>query len=531
MDLTWIAITFSDIAWIAIAFSLGFLARLLALPPLVGFLVAGFVLNAIDVEVGDALHEIADLGVTLLLFSIGLKLDLQSLLRTEIWAVATSHMLITVLIFGVAIYAFSLSGLTLFAGLDFTMSLLVAFALSFSSTVFAVKVLEEKGEIASIHGRVAIGILIMQDLFAVVFLTVSTGKIPSLWSLALLSLIPLRYVLMKFMEKLGHGELLILYGLLLALGGASIFEAVGMKADLGALVIGVLIAPHPKSSEMAKSLLGLKDIFLVGFFLSIGLSGELTVEAFGVATLLSVLMIFKVVLFYMLLTRFKLRALTSFLTSLSLANYSEFGLIIGAIGVSNGWITGDWLITVAIALSMTFVMASLLNSLAHELYTHYDKELKRFETDERLANDQLVDTGDAAILIFGMGRVGAGAYDIMRERYRERVLGVDYDADAVKAHEAVGRHVILGDATDNDFWEKMLPDKIRMVMLAMPSHEENMLVAEQLRSYGFGGQIAATAKYDDQVEELKRAGVHAAFNIYAEAGAGFAEHACARLNN
>lgn len=531
MDLTWIAITFSDIAWIAVAFLLGFVARLLSLPALVGFLFAGFVLNAADVQGGDALSEIAGLGVTLLLFSIGLKLDVRSLLRPEIWAVAASHLLVTVLLFGVAIYVLSLSGWALFAGLDFTLSIMIAFALSFSSTVFAVKVLEEKGEMASLHGRVAIGILIMQDLFAVVFLTLSSGKIPSLWALALLGLIPLRYLLVRLMEKVGHGELLILYGLLLALGGASIFEAVGMKADLGALGIGMLVAQHPKASEMAKSLLGFKDLFLVGFFLSIGLSGEPSMEALGVATLLVILVAFKVVLFYLLLTRFKLRALTSFLTSLSLANYSEFGLIVGAIGVSNGWLTGDWLISMAIALSLTFVVASPLNTIAHALYNRYDKKLKRFQSAQRLPDDQPVDTGNAEILIFGMGRVGTGAYNTMRERYREKVLGVDYDSDAVKAHEAIGRNVILGDATDDDFWEKLQPKKIRLVMLTMPSHEENMLVTEQLKSYGFKGRIAAIARYDDQVDALKEAGVHAAFNIYAEAGIGFAEHVCGHLNS
>jgi hypothetical protein len=402
--------------------------------------------------------------------------------------------------------------------------------LSFSSTVYAVKVLEEKGELASLHGRVTIGILIMQDLFAVVFLTVSAGKIPSPWALTLLVLVPFRHVLMGLMDKLGHGELLILYGLLLALGGAALFEAVGMKADLGALSLGVLVAQHPRASEMARSLLAFKDIFLVGFFLNIGLSGDPAVQAFVIAALLVFLLVFKIGLFYWLLARFKLRALTSFLTSLSLANYSEFGLIVCAIAVENGWLSGDWLIIMAIALSLSFIVASPLNSIAHMLYTRYDKILKRFETVERLADDQLIDTADAELLVFGMGRVGTGAYDAMREHYQDKVLGVDSDAEVVQVHEKLNRNIILGDATDDDFWEKLLPHKIRLVMLALPSHQENMLVVAQLTRCGFSGRIAATAKYDDQVEELKATGVHAAFNIYAEAGTGFAEHVCAQIN-
>ncbi len=526
MDPSWLAITFSDIAWIAIAFFMGLLARLVGLPPLVGFLAAGFALNAFGAAGGDALNEIADLGVTLLLFSIGLKLRLRGLLRPEVWGVASVHMLITVLVFGAAIYGLSVAGLALFGALDVKLALMIAFALSFSSTVFAVKVLEEKGEMASLHGRVSIGILIIQDLIAVLFLTVSTGKIPSPWALALIGLLPLRPLLYRLMDRTGHGELLILYGLLLALGGAAVFELVGMKADLGALVLGVLVAGHPKASELAKSLLGFKDLFLVGFFLSIGLSGVPTFEAIGIAVLLAALVPLKVALFFLLLARFRLRARSSLLTSLSLANYSEFGLIVGAIGVANGWITGDWLTIIAIALSITFVLASPLNAAAHVICARSLERLRPFETRTRLPNDQPVDTGDAEILIFGMGRVGSGAYDVMRERYGRRAIGVDFDSATVGAQQVVGRDVIFGDATDSDFWEKLRPGKIDLVMLALPHHKENMDVAKQLVDGGYAGQIAAIARFADEISELEGQGVHAAFNIYTEAGAGFAEHVC-----
>lgn len=138
-----------DPIWVTIAFFLGFAARQVGLPPLVGFLAAGFVLNGIGIEGGETLDIISDLGVTLLLFTIGLKLHIRSLLKPRIWATGTIHMLITVALFGAAIVGLSLAGTSLFASLDFKQSLLIAFALSFSSTVFAVKVLEAKGEMAA----------------------------------------------------------------------------------------------------------------------------------------------------------------------------------------------------------------------------------------------------------------------------------------------------------------------------------------------------------------------------------------------
>lgn len=519
-----------DPIWIVIAFVLGFAARQIGLPPLVGFLAAGFVLNALGAEGGEILEQIAEVGVTLLLFTIGLKLKLRSLLRPEVWGVASAHMLITVLVFGFAIHALSVAGLTLFSGLDLKLSLLIAFALSFSSTVFAVKVLEEKGEMDSLHGRVAIGILIVQDLFAVLFLAISAGKIPSPWALTLLALIPLRPLLLALMQRSGHGELLVLFGLLLAVLGAEGFELVGVKGDLGALILGVLLAGHPKAPELAKSLLGFKDLFLVGFFLTIGLYGVPSLAAIGVAALLALVVAFKVALFFALLTRFKLRARSSLLASLGLANYSEFGLIVGAIGVANGWIPSEWLVIIAIALSITFVVASPLNTAAHMLYTRFHARLRPFETETRLADEAPISVGGARIAILGMGRFGTGAYDAMRERHGETVIGLDYDLATVKEQQKAGRNVILGDATDPDFWARIPGGgSIRLVMLAMPNHTANLFAAKRIAEKGFTGVVAATAQFEDEISELEKEGVQAAFNLHAEAGAGFAGHASARF--
>ena len=118
----------------------------------------------------------------------------------------------------------------------------------------------------------------------------------------------------------------------------------------------------------------------MGFFLTIGLSETPSLAGLGIAALLVLLVPFKVALFFLLLTRFKLMARPATLSSLSLANYSEFGLIVGALGASNGWITAEWLVIFALAVSITFVLASPLNNAAHSIYARYDAFLKRFET-------------------------------------------------------------------------------------------------------------------------------------------------------
>lgn len=530
MDFTWISITYTTTTWIALIFALGLIARQLSLPPLVGFLIAGFVMNQLDVQMNEALSHIADLGITLLLFTIGLKLDFRSLTRAHIWGVTSLHILLVICLMGILILLLSIIGLNLFAGLDWSTAALLAFALSFSSTVFAVKVLEEKGELAANHGRIAIGILIMQDVFAVVFLTLTTGKIPSPWAIALLvALIALRPVFGYFMNRVGHGELLVVYGFILAMGGAAAFEFVHMKADLGALVMGMILARHARSSELAGSLLSFKDLFLIGFFLTIGINASLSVEVFLIALLVVVVLPIKILLYYWLLTMFRLRARTAFLTSLSLSNYSEFGLIVAAIAYGNGWITDEWLGVLAIAMAITFVIAAPVNLNAHRLYARFDKFLKHFQRDECLPEERPIDTGNAEILVFGMGRVGVAAYDKMREQFGDVVLGLDHDARVVQRQKEAGRNVIQGDAIDHDFWAKLQPGKVRVVLLDMPNQSENLFAIQQLSTTGFRGKVAATAKYDDQLGELKAAGVDAAYNIYAEAGSGFADHVSEQL--
>ena len=510
------------------AFALGFGSRLIGLPPLVGFLATGFVLNYLGIASGEVLQKLADLGITLLLFTVGLKLDLKTLLRPQVWAVTSLHIGFVIAIFGSGIFVLALLGAPLFSELDFRRALLLAFALSFSSTVFVVKSLEEKAAMKSLHGRIAIGILVMQDTAAVVFLVFSTGNLPSPWAALLLLLIPMRPLFNQLLQRAGHGELLILYALVLALGGAELFELGGVKDDLGALVMGLLISTHPKAPELSKTILGFKDLFLVGFFLSIGMTGELSLEALLIGAMLVPLVFVKSALFYGLMVAFKLRARTSLLATLNLSNYSEFGLIVAAIGVAYGWIEAGWLVVISIALSLSFVLAAPLTTRDDRIYSSYRPFWQRHQREERLPDDQLMDTGNATIAIFGMGRVGAGAYDKMCELRGDTVVGIDFNTERVRRLRQEGRNVMRGDPSDADFWElvERVPS-IELVMLALPTVAANLDALDQLREIGFEGGIAATARYPDEEAQLREAGATAVFNIYAEAGTGFAGHVAA----
>ena len=530
MDFELIAIALGDVAWIALAFVLGLLSRAVGLPPMVGFLATGFALNLYGVPSGEVMRKLSDLGITLLLFTVGLKLNLRTLARPQVWAVAVLHMSIAVVGFVAAIHLLVLAGIPLVSGVGLPESLLIAFALSFSSTVFVVKVLEEKGAVASLAGRVAVGILIVQDLAAVAFLAFSSDARPSPLALLLLLLIPLRPLLTLVLDRVGHGELLVLYSLLLALGGAEVFELVGLKGDLGALVLGVLLARHHKAEEVARTMFGFKNLFLLGFFLSIGLSGPLTPEAFLTGAAITPFLLVKSALFFGLFTRFKLRARTSLRASLTLAHYSEFGLIVAALGVANGWLDSHWLIVLAIALSLSCAVAAVLNAAAHRIYQRYRAAWRRFERPERLADERPLDMGGAKIAILGMGRIGTAAYDHMHRLHGGAVVGVDFDPDKVRHHRSEGRRVLLGDPRDGDFWDRVRSTRaLDVVMLALPNQAAKLAALDRIGASAFKGRIAAAVRFPDELEAVREAGASIPFNLSAEAGSGFARHVAARM--
>jgi predicted Kef-type K+ transport protein len=518
-----LAIDPRDPLWIAIAFLFGFAVKMFGLPPLVGFLLAGFVLNASGAEGGEFLAATADLGITLLLFTIGLKLQLRSLAAPQVWGVATLHMgLVTAMICGLLLLLGTL-GLPLLAGLDFGTALLIGFALSFSSTVFAVKILDQLGATSTRHGTLSIGVLIIQDIAAVAFLAASTGKLPSAWAIALLALIPLRHVLGRVLTLSGHGELLILFGIVLALGGADLFELAGMKGDLGALAIGMLLANHPKANELAKALLGFKDLFLIGFFLSVGMTVLPSWSEILIALLLIVILPLKVAIYFGLFAAFRLRTGTAWRASLNLANYSEFGLIVGTIAAASGWLPEQWLAVFAIALSLSFIGVAPLMDIRDRIYGRWRHQFRRLQRATRLPGEENISFGTARIVIFGMGRIGTSVYDALEREQADRLVGVDINEHTLAKHRAAGRQVIFGDPTNPDFWSRVEDaSHLEWVLFAMPSHPSNLLAVEQLRDCGYRGRIAATSWYPEEAEELEKAGVEFAFNIYQEAGEGLA---------
>lgn len=515
-----------DAIWISIAFVFGVIAKKLNLPPLIGYLAGGFALNYFGItEGGIALHMVADLGIMLLLFTIGLKLDIKSLLSKDVWASAGLHMVLSTLAFSAFVFLLSFFGLKGVTDLSIRAIFTIGFALSFSSTVFAVKILEERGEMTSFHGNISIGILIFQDIVAVVYLTASKGELPNIWALGLpIYLFLIRYLLIWILKLLDQSELLTLFGFLAAfVAGAFVFEYSGIKPDLGALIIGILLSSYKPSKELAKHMLGFKDFFLIAFFLNIGLSGLPNMNMLIIALIICILLPMKGYLFMLILTRLNLRARTSWLSTLSLTNYSEFGLIIAALGAKNGTLSNDWLVIIALALSFSYLIASPFNYNAHSLFARFSKYLTKLNTKKDHPDDQPLDLGDARVVICGMGHVGRAAYHQLTKDYDNKVIAIDYDRTMVKNLQEANKNVVWGDTTDFNFWRDVNMPDVELIMLSMRDFASNKNTAQALSKCNKAGiRISAPGTTTEEHQSLKENGVDFVYNYYSRTGTEYA---------
>lgn len=513
-----------DFIWILFAFICGLGMKSLSMPPLIGYLLAGFGLYYAGVELSADIQTLADLGITLMLFTIGLKLVPKSLLQPEVWVgtlgLATIWMVLSL---AALLPLATASALILLTDLELYTVALVTFATSFSSTVCVVKVLEDNGEMKTRHGRLAIAILVAQDILAVLFLVAATGRTPSIWALALPAVILIRPAILRLIQAAGHGELLPLAGFFLAFGAYELFEAVNIKGDLGALLAGIVLSQSPKATELTKSLLSFKDLFLIGFFLSIGFSALPDGDTLMAAAALTLLLPLKFCALYLLLVALRLKARSAFLTALVMSNYSEFGLIVAASSAANGWMSDQWIAALALAVTFSFILTTLLYQSAHRYYGRYNHLLKRVERVHRLPQDEPFQPQNAEVLIIGLGRVGRGAFEALAHVMGDRVWGMDADRQQVEQSSSKLQHIVVADGEDADFWEQLDTSHIRMILLALPTIDDALNTVHQIRRAHYSGLIGAVARYEDERQRLLQAGIDKVFNFFTEAGTGFAE--------
>ena len=175
---------------------------------------------------------------------------------------------------------------------------------------------------------------------------------------------------------------------------------------------------------------------------------------------------------------------------MSLTAYSEFGLIVAA-GIPAA---ESFLVPLAIAVSVSFLIAAPLNRFAHPLFERLETKLQPFERKTRHPDEQPQELGDANVMVFGMGRTGSSAYEVLVADGM-RPVGLDADNYKAQVHAEAGRNVIFADAEDSNFWNNANLDRIEAVVLAMDDLEAKLIAARTLRARGFTGPIVSHALY------------------------------------
>jgi len=504
----------TELPWLGAALAAGLFAQTLRLPVFVGFLLTGLLLGAAGQHPTELLLSAGHVGVLLLLFAVGLHLRPRNLLSQAVLVGGSLHLVISLLLFSTVSWLW---------GLTFSNAAIWGMLLSFSSTVLAAKTLEASGELGAFHGRVTVGILILQDIAAVAIMIVFTGTAPSLWALALLpGAAALHWLLPFVLARVQSDELLLLLAVLLALGIADVFNQLGLSAELGAITAGALVAVHPRGDTLAERLWGIKELLLVGFFVGVGMRIAPSLADWAMAVGFALLLPFKTWLFFALLVVLGLRARTAFLSGVSLTSYSEFTLIAGSIAQAQGLLPLAGLSVLTLAAVISFVLYLPLNRLNHALYDRFQHLLAAFERDVPHPDDPVASIGAARYLVLGMGRTGTAAYDFLVGT-GENVAGLDVDPEILARHLRAHRRAAYGDAQDSDLWRGLNLASVRGAVVALPHANERRRATQLLRKAAPHLTISTYAMHAHESEALAAAGADHVSYLLAEAGERLAE--------
>ncbi len=503
-----------ELLWVGTAYLAGLITSRLYFPPLVGYLIAGYILHIAGVQANETLAHLADIGIELLLFTVGLKLKLRSLLRSEVLSVGGLHLLIVTAVSVLVFFGF---------GGHVSGGLVLGVSLAFSSTVLAVKVLEDSGELSTMYGRDVLSILILQDIVAIGLLAFADGKQPTPWALCLLLLPLLRPLAYRLLDVSRDDELKLLLGVSLALAGGMLAENVGISSDIGALLMGITLAGHIDIDDLSNKLWGLKETFLVAFFLQIGLTELPGYNEILQALALTTLLPLQGGLFFALFLLVGLRARTAFVSSLTLMTYSEFALITSNSVIEANLLPPVWESIIGLAVALSLAIAAPLNHFSHRLFSSLEPLLIRFERKVDHPDKLPSSIGVAEWLVIGMGRTGISAY-LAFSQQDTRVLGFDADPTVLEKLLADGRRVVYGDAEDTELWEKLPLARIKGIILTMPEFEVRSSSIMQLKSHQFTGHIGTVCFHADEERELYRLGATFVIHPLIEAGKQLAEH-------
>ena len=506
-------------------------------PLIVAFIVVGILVgpSALGwVSADDQIDLLAKLGIALLLFVVGLKLDLHIIRSMGLVALATG--LGQVFFTSVIGYFIAIA-----LGMTAVTALYVAVALTFSSTIIIVKLLSDKREVDSLHGRIAIGFLIVQDIVVVLVMIGLTAlgeadDAAGLGREAIAVLVKgglfiiaigllMRYVLTSLLHQLARSpELLVLFAIAwaVALGAAGAY--LGFSKEVGAFLAGVSLASTPYREAIGARLVSLRDFLLLFFFIDLGAGLELATldaQVLQAITLSLFVLIGNPLIVIIILGAMGYQKRTGFLAGLTVAQISEFSLILGALGLSLGHIDADTMSLITLVGLITISASTYMILYSHPLYERLSPWLGVFErkrAHREEAQDQDTQESEYDVILFGLGRFGAGIARELRHRGYQ-VLGVDFDPDLVRRHKEHGYAVRYGDAEDPEFLATLPLGRVHWVLSSVREKDINLALLHGLRDYGYKGRVVVTVHTASDAEQLEQAGANHVLIPYADAAA------------
>ena len=418
-----------------------------------------------------------------------------------------------------------------------TSAVYVALALTFSSTIIIVKILSDKREVNTLHGRIAVGFLIVQDIVVVLVMiglmafgqssadvSLKQEAIDVLWkgasmlvSVALL----MRYVLPAVLRHMARSsELLVLFAIGWAVLGACVGHELGFSKEVGAFLAGISIASTPYREQIAARLVSLRDFLLLFFFIELGSALNMSVLSaqVGRALIFSAFVLLGnplIVMTIMGLMGYRRR--TGFLAGLTVAQISEFSLILAALGFSLGHISEDIVGLITLVGLITISVSTYMMLYSQPLYERLSPYLRWFEKNiahREMNEDDGLESFD--IIVIGFGRFGAVMADNLQQSGK-RVLAIDYDPDVVKQHSRDGCTIYYGDIEDAELINNISLDSVECVISTIRDRTLNKALLHNLKLLEYKGNIVVCVDSAKDEERFKRYGSDYVLSPYANA--------------
>jgi Kef-type K+ transport system membrane component KefB len=501
-------------------------------PLIIAFIIVGVLVGPAGlgwVSNSDQIETLASIGIAILLFVVGLKLDVSLIRSVGPVALYTG---IGQIVF-TSLFGFALS---LGLGLETLTAAYVAVALTFSSTIIIVKLLSDKREIDSLHGRIAVGFLIVQDICVVIamillpaFATGTGAVLPQILRLLVLgagflgmTVVMMRWVMPPLLASIARSqELLVLFAIAWAVALAAAGDALGFSKEVGAFLGGVSIASTGYRDAVASRLTGLRDFLLLFFFIELGTRLEIATIADQLlpAVVLSVFVLVGNPLVVMAIMGYMgYRRRTGLLAGLTVAQISEFSLILAALGVSLGHIDADALGLVTLVGIITIGLSTYLIIYSARLYELLQRPLRVFERSSpfRELSEQRENPARIDVVVLGLGRYGGRIARRLISRGLS-VLGIDFDPQALANAHALGIPTQYGDVEDPEFTAALPLSTARLVVSTLPQLDVNASVAHGLEVAGYAGEFIATAHHAADAGRLNKLGAHRVLLPFSDA--------------